>query len=85
MNTIIPATSGFVPPKVTGTTPSPVPCSDSQCNGKHDGNFEYINPYTYEKNLHYFLQCSNGIASYQAAYTQNTVKYYNVIYFFQIT
>ena len=68
-----PVTSAFFPIKITGPTPSPVPCDNSQCNGKHDGNFEYINPKTYEKNPHYFLQCSDGVASCQACWPSSLV------------
>ncbi|XP_066918702.1 uncharacterized protein [Clytia hemisphaerica] len=65
--------SAFFPVKITGPTPPPVPCSNSQCHGKPDGNFEYINPKTYKKNQHYFLQCSDGVASCQACWPSSLV------------
>ncbi|XP_066915677.1 uncharacterized protein [Clytia hemisphaerica] len=50
----------------TGTTPPAVPCPDSLCKGKADGNFEYHYYGRYRRN--YFLQCSNGLASCQACW-----------------
>ena len=52
--------------KITGTTPPAVPCPDSLCKGRADGNYEY---YYYSRyNPHYFLQCSNGLAYCQACW-----------------
>ena len=49
------------------TTPPAVPCDDSMCSGKSDGNHAY---YYHGKfyNSHYFLQCSNGYAYCQACW-----------------
>ena len=52
--------------KITGTTPPAVPCPDSLCKGKPDGNYEYH--YYSRYNPHYFLQCSNGLAYCQACW-----------------
>ena len=52
--------------KITGTTPPAVPCPDSLCKGRADGNFEYH--YHGKYNPHYFLQCSNGLAYCQACW-----------------
>ena len=52
--------------QVTGTSPPPVPCPNSLCEGKHDGNYEYYYQYVY--NPHYFLQCSGGLAYCQACF-----------------
>ncbi|XP_066927396.1 uncharacterized protein [Clytia hemisphaerica] len=52
--------------KVTGTTPPAVPCPDSLCKGKPDGNFEYYYYGQYRRN--YFVQCSNGLAYCQACW-----------------
>ena len=65
--------SGFFPIKITGPTPPPVPCADSLCNGKTDGNHEYTDPVTYRKNPHYFVQCSSGVASCQACWPSSLV------------
>ena len=51
---------------MTGTTPPAVPCPNSLCKGKSDGNFEYHNYGQYRAN--YFLQCSNGLAYCQACF-----------------
>ena len=52
--------------KITGTTPPAVPCPNSLCKGRADGNYEY---YYYSRyNPHYFLQCSNGLAYCQACW-----------------
>uniref|UniRef100_A0A7M5V7I6 Uncharacterized protein n=1 Tax=Clytia hemisphaerica TaxID=252671 RepID=A0A7M5V7I6_9CNID len=50
----------------TGTTPPAVPCPDSLCHGKADGNFQYI--YYGRLNKNYFLQCSDGLAYCQACW-----------------
>jgi len=52
--------------KITGTTPPAVPCPNSLCDGKGDGNFEYHYYNQYRAN--YFLQCSNGLAYCQACF-----------------
>uniref|UniRef100_A0A7M5UWT5 Chitin-binding type-2 domain-containing protein n=2 Tax=Clytia hemisphaerica TaxID=252671 RepID=A0A7M5UWT5_9CNID len=52
--------------KVTGTTPPAVPCPDSLCKGKADGNFEYYYYGQYRRN--YFVQCSNGLAYCQPCF-----------------
>ena len=54
------------------TTPSAVPCDNSMCSGKSDGNYEY---YYHGKhyNSHYFLQCSEGKAYCQACWPLNLV------------
>ena len=51
---------------ITGTTPPPVPCPNSLCKGKADGNYEYYYYSYYKPN--YFLQCSNGLAYCQACF-----------------
>ncbi|XP_066934995.1 uncharacterized protein [Clytia hemisphaerica] len=52
--------------KITGTTPPAVPCPDSLCKGKADGNFEYYYYGQYRSN--YFVQCSNGLAACQPCF-----------------
>ena len=52
--------------KITGTTPPAVPCPDSLCKGKSDGNFEYHYYDQYRAN--YFLQCSGGMAYCQPCF-----------------
>ena len=52
--------------KITGTTPPAVPCPDSLCTGRSDGNFEYHFQGEYRAN--YFLQCSNGFAFCQPCF-----------------
>ena len=54
---------------VTGTTPPPVPCPDSLCEGKSDGNYAYYYYNYYRAN--YFVQCSGGIAQCQACFPSN--------------
>ena len=52
--------------KITGITLPTVPCSNSLCKGKADGNYEHH--YYSRYNPHYILQCSNGLAYCQACW-----------------
>ena len=61
-----PAAAAITNPPITGTTPPAVPCPDSLCKGKADGNFDYR--YHGKYNSHYFLQCSGGLAYCQACF-----------------
>ncbi|XP_066927390.1 uncharacterized protein [Clytia hemisphaerica] len=63
---IIAASHALEVTKVTGTTPPAVPCPDSLCKGKADGNFEYYYYGQYRRN--YFVQCSNGLAYCQPCF-----------------
>ena len=51
---------------VTGTTPPTVPCPNSLCNERIDGNYEYH--YKGEYRANYFLQCLGGLAYCQACW-----------------
>ncbi|XP_057290063.1 uncharacterized protein LOC130612731 [Hydractinia symbiolongicarpus] len=53
-------------PTVTGPTPPPVPCSNSMCAGKSDGNYNYDGVHGYKDN--YFVQCVGGKAYCQACW-----------------
>ncbi|XP_066935844.1 uncharacterized protein [Clytia hemisphaerica] len=63
---LIAAAAAITNPPITGTTPPAVPCPDSLCKGKADGNFEYYFYGQYRSN--YFVQCSNGLAYCQACF-----------------
>ncbi|XP_057290389.1 uncharacterized protein LOC130613087 [Hydractinia symbiolongicarpus] len=52
---------------VTGTTPPPVPCPNSLCAGKADGNHYYDHPTMGQKD-NYFVQCVSGLAYCQACW-----------------
>ena len=49
---------------MTGTTPPPVDCPNSLCNGKPDGNYGYMDPKTNIINRSYFVQCTGGEYAY---------------------
>ena len=52
--------------KITGTIPPSVPCPDSLCSHRPDGNYNYEYYGVYRSN--YFLQCSNGLAYCQPCF-----------------
>ena len=60
------ATSGLINEDVTGTTPPPVPCMDSMCQGKSDGNYAYY--YNGDYRANYFIQCVGGLSQCQACF-----------------
>ncbi|XP_066918654.1 uncharacterized protein [Clytia hemisphaerica] len=49
-------------PPITGTTPPAIPCPNSLCQGKYDGNFAL------KSHRNYFLQCVGGNAYCQACF-----------------
>ncbi|XP_066922977.1 uncharacterized protein [Clytia hemisphaerica] len=65
---IVAVCSGLSAPDVTGTTPPAVPCPNTLCKGKADGNFAYVNPTNYKLVKNYFVQCLGGNAYCQACW-----------------
>ena len=53
-------------PTITGTIPPSVPCPDSLCKHRADGNYNYHYYGVYRSN--YFLQCTNGLAYCQPCF-----------------
>ena len=49
-------------PPFTGTTPPAIPCPNTMCNGKSDGNFAI------GSHPNYFVQCVGGLAYCQACW-----------------
>ena len=47
---------------ITGTTPPPIKCPNTYCNGKVDGNYALYD------NRNYFVQCIDGVAQCQACW-----------------
>ncbi|XP_066934001.1 uncharacterized protein [Clytia hemisphaerica] len=60
--TLFAVASAITNPPITGTTPPAIPCPNSLCNGRYDGNFAV----PYYKN--YFVQCVGGLAFCQACF-----------------
>jgi len=60
------ACSALTAPPITGTTPPPVQCPNSLCEGKPDGNYEYH--YYGEYKINYFIQCVNALAYCQPCF-----------------
>ena len=52
--------------KITGTTPPAVPCPNSLCKDRADGNYEY--EYHGTSRVNYFVQCSNELAYCQPCF-----------------